>query len=92
MKSGQSLAGITIRVLQSLDKVIKEVKPDIVLVHGDTTTLAASFAAFYNQVILGHVKAGLITYDKYSPYPKEINKQVTGIITDMHFVYQRITY
>lgn len=86
MKSGQSLADITSRVLQSLDKVIKEVKPDIVLVHGDTTTtLAASFAAFYNQVILGHVEAGLRTYDKYSPYPEEINRQVTGIIADMHF-------
>ena len=86
MKSGQSLAEITSRVLQSLDKVIKEVEPDIVLVHGDTTTtLAASFATFYNQILLGHVEAGLRTYDKNSPYPEEINRQVTGIIADMHF-------
>lgn len=92
MKSGQSLSDITSRVLQSLDKVIKEVKPDIVLVHGDTTTtLAASFAAFYNQVILGHVEAGLRTYDKYSPYPEEINRQVTGIIADMHFAPTNIS-
>lgn len=86
MKSGQSLADITSRVLQSLDKVIKEVNPDIVLVHGDTTTtLAASLASFYNQVPLGHVEAGLRTYNKYSPYPEETNRQVTGIIADMHF-------
>ena len=86
MKSGQSLAEITSRVLQSLDKVIKEVEPDIVLVHGNTTTtLAASFATFYNQILLGHVEAGLRTYDKNSPYPEEINRQVTGIIADMHF-------
>ena len=92
MKSGQSLAEITSRVLQSLDKVIKEVKPDIVLVHGDTTTtLAASFATFYNQVLLGHVEAGLTTYDKYSPYPEEINRQVTGIISDMHFAPTNIS-
>lgn len=92
MKSGQSLAEITSRVLQSLDKVIKEVKPDIVLVHGDTTTtLAASFATFYNQVLLGHVEAGLRTYDKYSPYPEEINRQVTGIISDMHFAPTNIS-
>lgn len=92
MKSGQSLAEITSRVLQSLDKVIKEVKPNIVLVHGDTTTtLAASFATFYNQVLLGHVEAGLRTYDKNSPYPEEINRQVTGIIADMHFAPTNIS-
>lgn len=86
MRSGQSLADITSRVLQSLDKVIKEVRPHIILVHGDTTTtLAASFTAFYNQITLGHVEAGLRTYNKYSPYPEEINRQVTGIIADMHF-------
>lgn len=86
MKQGQTLVDITTRALQSLDKVIKEVKPDIVLVHGDTTTtLAGSFAAFYNQVSVGHVEAGLRTYDKYSPYPEEVNRQVTGVIADMHF-------
>jgi UDP-N-acetylglucosamine 2-epimerase (non-hydrolysing) len=86
MKQGQTLVDITTRALQSLDKVIKEVKPDIVLVHGDTTTtLAGSLAAFYNQVAVGHVEAGLRTYDKYSPYPEEVNRQVTGIIADIHF-------
>lgn len=86
MKKGQTLVDITTRALQKLDVVIKKVKPDIVLVHGDTTTtLAGSFAAFYNQVKVGHVEAGLRTYDKYSPYPEEINRQVTGIIADMHF-------
>lgn len=86
MKEGQTLVDITTRSLQSLDKVIKEVKPNIVLVHGDTTTtLSASLAAFYNQVLVGHVEAGLRTYDKYSPYPEEVNRQVTGIIADMHF-------
>nr|WP_263331350.1 UDP-N-acetylglucosamine 2-epimerase (non-hydrolyzing) [Paraclostridium sp. AKS73] len=86
MKQGQTLVDITTRALQSLDKVIKEVKPDIVLVHGDTTTtLSGSFAAFYNQVSVGHVEAGLRTYDKYSPYPEEVNRQVTGVIADMHF-------
>lgn len=86
MKQGQTLVDITTRALQSLDKVIKEVKPDIVLVHGDTTTtLAGSFAAFYNQVAVGHVEAGLRTYDKYSPYPEEVNRQVTGVIADIHF-------
>jgi len=86
MKQGQTLVDITTRALQSLDDIIKKVKPDIVLVHGDTTTtLAGSFAAFYNQVAVGHVEAGLRTYDKYSPYPEEVNRQVTGIIADMHF-------
>ncbi|EPZ60379.1 UDP-N-acetylglucosamine 2-epimerase [[Clostridium] sordellii ATCC 9714] len=72
MKQGQSLVDITTRALKSLDEVIKKVIPDIVLVHGDTTTtLAGSLAAFYNKVLVGHVEAGLRTYDKYSPYPEE---------------------
>ena len=92
MKSGQSLAYITSKVLQSLNEIIKEVQPHIVLVHGDTTTtLSASFAAFYNHIILGHVEAGLRTYDKYSPYPEEINRQVTGIIADIHFAPTNIS-
>lgn len=86
MKSGQTLVDITTRALSSLDEVIKKVCPDIVLVHGDTTTtLSGSLAAFYNQVAVGHVEAGLRTYDKYSPFPEEVNRQVTGIIADMHF-------
>ena len=86
MKQGQTLVDITTRALQSLSEVISKVKPDIVLVHGDTTTtLSGSLVAFYNQVAVGHVEAGLRTYDKYSPFPEEVNRQVTGIIADMHF-------
>ena len=86
MKQGQTLVDITTRALQSLSEVISEVKPNIVLVHGDTTTtLSGSLAAFYNQVAVGHVEAGLRTYDKYSPFPEEVNRQVTGVIADMHF-------
>lgn len=86
MKSGQTLAEITTRALVKLDEVMKEVKPDIVLVHGDTTTtLAGSLAAFYNQVSIGHVEAGLRTYDKYSPFPEEMNRQMTGVMADLHF-------
>ena len=74
MKKRQSLIGITTRVLEGLDEVIKKEQPDIVLVHGDTSTsFVAALAAFYNQVKVGHVEAGLRTYDKYSPFPEEMN-------------------
>lgn len=86
MKQGQTLVDITTRALQSLNDVISDIKPHIILVHGDTTTtLAGSLAAFYNKVLVGHVEAGLRTYDKYSPYPEEVNRQITGVIADMHF-------
>jgi len=86
MKQKQTLAQITTRALEGLDEVMKEVKPDIVLVHGDTTTtFAASLAAFYNEIPVGHVEAGLRTWNKYSPFPEEINRQATGIIADLHF-------
>lgn len=86
MKQGQTLGDITSRVLAGLDGVIKEVKPDIVLVHGDTTTtFAGALAAFYNQVDIGHVEAGLRTWNKYSPYPEEMNRQMVGVMADMHF-------
>ncbi|WP_182200750.1 non-hydrolyzing UDP-N-acetylglucosamine 2-epimerase [Paraliobacillus salinarum] len=86
MKEKQSLAQITTRALEGLDAVMKETKPDIVLVHGDTTTtFAASLAAYYNQISIGHVEAGLRTWDKYSPYPEEINRQLTGVMADLHF-------
>lgn len=86
MKSGQTLSDITTRALNGLDKVIKECKPDIVLVHGDTTTtFAGALAAFYNQVAIGHVEAGLRTDDKYSPYPEEMNRQMVDCLTDMYF-------
>ena len=86
MKQGQTLSDITTRVLQGLEGVIKEVKPDIILVHGDTTTtFAGALAAFYNQVAIGHVEAGLRTYNKYSPFPEEANRQFVGVISDMNF-------
>lgn len=86
MKKQQSLAQITTRALEGLDEVMKKTQPDIVLVHGDTsTTFVAGLAAFYNQIAVGHVEAGLRTWDKYSPYPEEMNRQLTGIVADLHF-------
>ncbi len=86
MKQGQTLSDITTRVLTGLEQVIQEVKPHIVLVHGDTTTtFAGALAAFYQQVAIGHVEAGLRTYNKYSPYPEEMNRQMVGVMADMHF-------
>lgn len=86
MKENQTLAEVTTRALIGLDEVIKEAKPDIVLAHGDTTTtFSASLAAYYNQVALGHVEAGLRTWNKYSPYPEEMNRQLTGVMADLHF-------
>ncbi|MBR4288721.1 MAG: UDP-N-acetylglucosamine 2-epimerase (non-hydrolyzing) [Clostridia bacterium] len=86
MKQGQTLVDITTRALNGIDGVLKETKPDIVLVHGDTsTTFAGALAAFYNQVAIGHVEAGLRTYDKYSPYPEEMNRQMVDCMTDMYF-------
>lgn len=86
MKDRQTLVDVTVRALESLDNVMKEAKPDIVLVHGDTTTtFVASLAAFYNQIAVGHVEAGLRTWDKYSPFPEEMNRQLTGVMADLHF-------
>src|SRR5690625_1070027 len=86
MKKKQTLVEITNRTLEGLDKVMKETEPDIVLVHGDTsTTFSASLAAFYNQITIGHVEAGLRTWEKYSPYPEEMNRQLTGVMADIHF-------
>ena len=92
MKQGQSLADVTTRALVGLEEVIKEVKPDIVLVHGDTTTtFAGALAAFYNQVAIGHVEAGLRTYDKYSPFPEEMNRQMVDRLSDMYFAPTQIS-
>lgn len=86
MQKKQTLAQITTRALEGLDDVMKKTQPDIVLVHGDTTTtFAASLAAYYNQIAVGHVEAGLRTWDKYSPYPEEMNRQLTGVMADLHF-------
>lgn len=86
MRPKQSLSQITTRVLTKLDAVIEDAQPDIVLVHGDTTTtFAASVSAFYHQTMLGHVEAGLRTWDKYSPYPEEMNRQLTDVLSDLYF-------
>lgn len=82
----QTLTDITVKILAKLDKLLKEMKPDIILVHGDTTTtFAASLAAFYNQVRIGHVEAGLRTWEKYSPFPEEMNRQMTDAVIDLYF-------
>lgn len=86
MKDRQTLIDVATRGLEGLDKIMKDARPDIVLVHGDTsTTFIGSLAAFYNQIAVGHVEAGLRTWDKFSPYPEEMNRQLTGVIADLHF-------
>ncbi|QOX64566.1 UDP-N-acetylglucosamine 2-epimerase (non-hydrolyzing) [Anoxybacterium hadale] len=86
MKQNQTISQITSNVIMGLEEVFQKEKPDIVLVHGDTTTtFATALAAFYQQVKVGHVEAGLRTYDKYSPYPEEMNRVLTGHIADLHF-------
>ncbi len=86
MKQGQTLTGITTSAIIGLEEVYKETKPDIVLVHGDTsTTFSAGLAAFYNDVRVGHVEAGLRTYNKREPFPEEMNRVLTGHIADIHF-------
>ena len=86
MKQGQDLYDVTARVLTGMRDVLKEVKPDVVLVHGDTTTsTAAALAAFYQQIPVGHVEAGLRTHNIYSPWPEEMNRQITGRIASFNF-------
>lgn len=86
MKQGQDLTDVTSRVLTGMRDVFKECKPDVVLVHGDTTTsMAAAMAAFYQQIPVGHVEAGLRTHNMLSPWPEEMNRQVTGRIADYNF-------
>lgn len=86
MKDGQTLTDVTSRVIKELDSVLVEAKPDIILVHGDTTTtFAASIAGFYHQIKIGHVEAGLRTWNKYSPFPEEMNRQLTDTLADIYF-------
>ncbi|RIX51008.1 UDP-N-acetylglucosamine 2-epimerase (non-hydrolyzing) [Paenibacillus nanensis] len=86
MKDRQTLTETTVRVLEGLEPVLEEAKPDIVLVHGDTqTTFLASYAAFLKQIKVGHVEAGLRTWNKMSPYPEEMNRQLAGVLSDIHF-------
>jgi len=93
MKEGQTLSGITNLVLDGVERVLGELKPDMVLVHGDTTTtFAAALAAFYCKIPVGHVEAGLRTYDKYFPFPEEMNRKLTGCIADIHFAPTRSNF
>lgn len=86
MQPDQTITTITTNVMNRLEQVIQAEKPDIILVHGDTTTtFAASLAAFYNQTAIGHVEAGLRTWNKYSPYPEEMNRQLTDVLSDLYF-------
>ena len=86
MKPNQTLSMITANVLTGLDPILEKEKPDIVLVHGDTsTTFSAALAAFYHRIPVGHVEAGLRTYDMYSPFPEEVNRVLTGHLTSVHF-------
>ncbi|MCK9857984.1 UDP-N-acetylglucosamine 2-epimerase (non-hydrolyzing) [Paenibacillus sp. ATY16] len=86
MKDRQTLTETTVRVLEGLDPILAEAKPDIVLVHGDTqTTFLASYASFLKQIQVGHVEAGLRTWNKLSPYPEEMNRQLAGVLSDVHF-------
>lgn len=86
MQKSQTLSDITSRTIQGMDKVLEEAKPDLVLVHGDTsTTFAGALSAFYHKIPVGHVEAGLRTWDKYSPFPEEMNRTLTGDIAELHF-------
>ncbi len=86
MTRNQTLTGITINALKGLEEVLEKSAPDIILVHGDTTTtFVGSLAAFYKKIKIGHVEAGLRTYNKYEPFPEEINRKLTGAMADLHF-------
>lgn len=86
MQPGQTLTTITTSILEKMERILKKERPDIVLVHGDTTTsFAAALAAFYQQIPVGHVEAGLRTFDRYSPFPEEMNRCLTGRIAELHF-------
>ena len=86
MTPGQNLFDVTSKILIGLSKVLNKISPDLILVHGDTTTtFAASLAAYYSKIPIGHVEAGLRTGNKFSPYPEEINRRATAVIADLHF-------
>lgn len=86
MQPSQTLSMITVKALSGLEGVLEQAAPDLVLVHGDTsTTFAAAMAAFYRRIPVGHVEAGLRSFDKYSPYPEEANRRLTGVLADLHF-------
>ena len=93
MEENQSLSDITARVLKRLEKIYKNEKPDLVIVHGDTsTTFVGALTSFYNKIKVAHIEAGLRTHDKYSPFPEEINRHLTGVLADLHFTPTKSTY
>lgn len=93
MQTGQTLSDVTTRAINGLQDVIQKVNPNLILVHGDTTTaFSGALAAFYNHVDIGHVEAGLRTWNKYSPYPEEMNRQLIGVMTDLHFSPTQTSY
>ncbi|MGM0437380.1 MAG: non-hydrolyzing UDP-N-acetylglucosamine 2-epimerase [Bacillota bacterium] len=93
MKKNQSLSGITSRVLKGLERIYKKEKPDLVLVHGDTsTTFVGALSSFYNKIKVAHIEAGLRTHNKYSPFPEEMNRHLTGVLADLHFTPTESTY
>src|SRR5579884_4451030 len=90
MEEHQSLTDITSRVLYGMEEVLRQAQPDVVLVHGDTTTsTAAALAAFYRKVPVGHVEAGLRTRDRYEPFPEELYRRMTTVLADLHFAPTR---
>lgn len=89
MKQNQTLTELSVRVIQGLEAVFAKEKPDLILVHGDTsTTFLASYAAFLQHIQVGHVEAGLRTWNKKSPFPEEMNRQLAGVLADLHFARQ----
>jgi len=93
MKSKQSLTEVTVRALKGLEEVLIKTKPDLVLVHGDTTTtFVGALASFYHSIKIGHVEAGLRTYNKYEPFPEEMNRKLTGALADIHFAPTKKAY
>lgn len=92
MKQGQTLSDITMKVMKGIEEVLLDSKPDIVLVHGDTTTtFASALATFYQQIKIGHIEAGLRTFDKYSPYPEEMNRQMVSCLADLNFAPTKLS-
>jgi len=86
MEDNQTLSGATIRIIEKFDPIIKKEKPDLIIVQGDTTTtFVSSLVGFYHKIKVAHIEAGLRTYDKYRPFPEEINRRLTGVLTDFHF-------
>jgi UDP-N-acetylglucosamine 2-epimerase (non-hydrolysing) len=86
MQERQTLSGLTSRIITRLDKILKKESPDLLLVHGDTTsTFVGALSSFYQQIKIAHVEAGLRTHNKYSPFPEEMNRQLTGVLADLHF-------